>query len=84
MRVFLAGATGVIGSRLLPRLLQDGHEVTAMTRSAERLSAAGAVAVLRFTPPALCRRPLKLGPRAPYLRTTRATPAASSTRPATR
>jgi nucleoside-diphosphate-sugar epimerase len=49
MRVFLAGATGVIGSRLLPRLLQEGHEVTAMTRSperAERLTAAGAAAVV--------------------------------------
>jgi 2-alkyl-3-oxoalkanoate reductase len=49
VRVFLAGATGVIGSRLLPRLLVEGHEVTAMTRSperAERLTAAGAVAVI--------------------------------------
>ncbi|MEA2216171.1 MAG: hypothetical protein QOK19_1732 [Solirubrobacteraceae bacterium] len=49
MRIFLAGATGVIGSRLLPRLLEDGHDVTAMTRSterAERLRAAGAVAVV--------------------------------------
>jgi nucleoside-diphosphate-sugar epimerase len=49
MRVFLAGATGVIGSRLLPRLLEQGHEVTAMTRSgerAERLTEAGAVAVV--------------------------------------
>jgi nucleoside-diphosphate-sugar epimerase len=49
VRVFLAGATGVIGSRLLPRLLVEGHEVTAMTRSperGERLTAAGAVAVI--------------------------------------
>lgn len=49
MRVFLAGATGVIGSRLLPRLLEDGHEVTGMTRSperAQRLTAAGATAVV--------------------------------------
>ena len=36
MRVFLAGATGVIGRRLLPRLLEAGHDVTAMTRRAER------------------------------------------------
>ncbi len=45
MRIFLAGATGVIGRRLLPRLLHGGHEVTAMTRSpssAERLAADGA------------------------------------------
>ena len=45
MRVFLAGATGVIGSPLVPQLLQAGHEVTAMTRSvvrAAQLEAAGA------------------------------------------
>jgi nucleoside-diphosphate-sugar epimerase len=45
MRVFLAGATGVIGSQLVPQLLKAGHEVTAMTRSvlrAAQLEAAGA------------------------------------------
>jgi nucleoside-diphosphate-sugar epimerase len=45
MRVFLAGATGVIGSPLVPRLLKAGHEVTAMTRSvlrAAQLEAVGA------------------------------------------
>lgn len=36
MRIFLAGATGVIGSRLVPLLLEEGHEVAAMTRSEER------------------------------------------------
>jgi len=39
VRVFLAGATGVIGRRLLPRLLEAGHDVTAMTRRAERAAA---------------------------------------------
>ena len=33
MRVFLAGATGVIGIRLLPLLLDAGHVVAGMTRS---------------------------------------------------
>jgi nucleoside-diphosphate-sugar epimerase len=33
MRVFFAGASGVIGKRLLPALLQAGHEVTGMTRT---------------------------------------------------
>jgi nucleoside-diphosphate-sugar epimerase len=50
MRVFLAGATGVIGRALLPRLLEHGHDVTAMTRREERaaeLREAGAV-------PAVC------------------------------
>ncbi len=36
MRVFVAGATGAIGQPLLPRLVAAGHEVTGMTRSAER------------------------------------------------
>ena len=49
MKVFLAGATGVLGHRLLPRLLEAGHDVTAMTRSEGRtaaLRAAGAVPVV--------------------------------------
>jgi nucleoside-diphosphate-sugar epimerase len=49
MRVFLAGATGVIGRRLMPMLLAEGHQVTGMTRTRaklEQLRAAGAEAVL--------------------------------------
>jgi nucleoside-diphosphate-sugar epimerase len=45
VRVFLAGATGVIGSQLVPLLLADGHQVTGMTRSphkADALRASGA------------------------------------------
>ncbi len=38
MRVFLAGATGVIGRQLLPLLLAAGHEVAGMTRSPDRLA----------------------------------------------
>src|ERR1044072_4851481 len=34
MRIFLAGATGVIGRRLTPLLVLMGHEVTGTTRSA--------------------------------------------------
>ena len=37
LRIFLAGATGVIGSRLLPLLLADGHTVAGMTRSPEKM-----------------------------------------------
>lgn len=33
MRVFLAGASGVIGRALIPRLVADGHVVAGMTRS---------------------------------------------------
>jgi NAD(P)H-binding len=36
MRIFLAGGTGVIGTRLIPRLAAAGHEITATTRRAER------------------------------------------------
>ena len=33
MRVFLAGATGVLGIRILPLLIAEGHVVAGMTRS---------------------------------------------------
>lgn len=36
MRIFLAGATGVIGARLVPLLVEQGHVVAGMTRSAEK------------------------------------------------
>ena len=34
-RVFLAGASGAVGRRLIPLLLADGHEVSGTTRSPE-------------------------------------------------
>jgi hypothetical protein len=37
MRTFLAGATGVIGIRLLPLLVGAGHTVFGMTRSPEKV-----------------------------------------------
>lgn len=36
MRIFLAGASGVIGVRLIPLLVAAGHDVVGMTRSAEK------------------------------------------------
>ena len=39
MRVFLAGASGVIGVRLIPLLVSDGHEVAGMTRSPGKAAA---------------------------------------------
>jgi nucleoside-diphosphate-sugar epimerase len=39
MRVFLAGASGVIGVRLVPLLIEAGHEVAGTTRSAEKTEA---------------------------------------------
>ncbi|MET0557864.1 MAG: NAD(P)-dependent oxidoreductase [Solirubrobacterales bacterium] len=49
MRVFVAGASGAIGTPLVRQLLDAGHEVTGMTRRperAERLREAGAEAVV--------------------------------------
>ncbi len=37
MEVLVTGATGYIGGRLVPRLLAEGHQVRAMTRSRGRL-----------------------------------------------
>lgn len=45
MRIFVAGGTGVLGGRVVPALVDAGHEVTAVARSvptAERLRAQGA------------------------------------------
>ena len=36
MRIFLAGASGAVGRRLIPLLLADGHSVTGTTRSAAK------------------------------------------------
>jgi nucleoside-diphosphate-sugar epimerase len=37
MRIFVAGATGVIGVRLVPLLVTAGHDVAAMTRSPQKV-----------------------------------------------
>jgi nucleoside-diphosphate-sugar epimerase len=49
MKIFLAGASGVLGQRLIPRLVEAGHVVGGMTRSpgkTELLSDLGAEAIL--------------------------------------
>jgi nucleoside-diphosphate-sugar epimerase len=49
VRVFVAGASGVIGRSLLPKLVAAGHEVTGTTRKeggAEQIRAAGAEAAV--------------------------------------
>jgi len=35
MKIFLTGATGFLGNRLLHRLLRDGHDVTCLVRNAD-------------------------------------------------
>jgi 2-alkyl-3-oxoalkanoate reductase len=45
MRIFVAGATGAVGKRLVPALVASGHDVVGTTRSADRadqIRAAGA------------------------------------------
>jgi nucleoside-diphosphate-sugar epimerase len=36
VKVFVAGATGVLGRELVPQLVARGHEVVGMTRSASK------------------------------------------------
>ncbi len=36
MKVFVAGATGALGRRLVPRMVAQGHDVTGMTRTPEK------------------------------------------------
>lgn len=58
MRIFLAGATGVVGRRVVPALIEAGHRVTGVARTQDRkrqLEARGAAAAMvsLFDPRAL-------------------------------
>ena len=37
MKILLTGANGYIGTRLLPRLVEEGHEIYALVRSRSRI-----------------------------------------------
>jgi nucleoside-diphosphate-sugar epimerase len=43
MKVFVAGATGAVGRKLVPLLVEHGHEVVGMTRSPEKSDAVRAM-----------------------------------------
>ena len=50
MRVFVAGASGAIGSRLIPQLIERGHEVIGTHRTpgkADQVRALGATPLQR-------------------------------------
>ena len=69
MRVFVAGASGAIGSRLVPQLIDRGHEVIGSFRSpgnAERVRALGAepIALDLLDPPAVRKAVLQTEPDA--------------------
>lgn len=51
MKILVTGGTGFVGRRIIPRLIQDGHEVTILTRSARELREVPlGVAYLRANP----------------------------------
>ena len=37
MKIFVIGGTGLVGSYLLPRLVEQGNEVYALTRTADKI-----------------------------------------------
>jgi 2-alkyl-3-oxoalkanoate reductase len=75
MRVFVAGASGAIGTRLVPQLIDRGHDVIGTSRSpegAERGRALGAepVALDLLDAPAVRRAVLEAAPEAIVLQAT--------------
>jgi nucleoside-diphosphate-sugar epimerase len=49
MKVFVTGATGVLGRRAVPLLVAEGHEVTAVARSEEKAAAVRAAGATPVT-----------------------------------
>lgn len=73
MRIFVAGATGVIGGRIVPMLVGAGHEVVGMTTSkatARQVEEMGAEAAVADGPDAdaVMTAVLGRGPRSSYTR----------------
>ncbi len=55
MRILVAGATGAVGQRLLPMLIEDGHEVVALTRTPAKAGGLRALGALPVVADALDR-----------------------------
>ena len=68
MKIFLAGGTGVVGTRALPALVAAGHDVTARgprpTEKADLVRSLGGDARRRST----CSTPTRSRPRSPATR----------------
>ncbi|QNE18753.1 NAD(P)-dependent oxidoreductase [Kribbella qitaiheensis] len=67
MRIFLAGATGVIGRQVIPRLIAEGHQVTGLTRreadtAALRRQGAQAVVADVYDAPGLTKAMIEVQP----------------------
>lgn len=63
MKVFVAGATGVLGSAVVPQLVARGHEVIGMTRSASKQDLLRGPARLRASQRPSGSAPVQLWPR---------------------
>jgi nucleoside-diphosphate-sugar epimerase len=64
MRVFVAGGTGALGSQLIPLLVEAGHSVGALSRSAEKAAVAEAMGAEPIIAAALDRTALMQAVRA--------------------
>jgi nucleoside-diphosphate-sugar epimerase len=85
MRILVTGGSGFVGAHMIPKLVESGHNVLALARSAssdEKLRALGAMPIRGDleTPDKLSLPPIDAvvhaaahfrfaGPRAPYFRT---------------
>jgi uncharacterized protein YbjT (DUF2867 family) len=63
MRVFVAGATGAIGERLVPQLIAVGHDVAGTTRNPEKADELRALGATRWLAEALGAKPPMRVPR---------------------
>ena len=56
MKIFIAGASGAIGSQLVPQLVARGHEIIGTTRSAAKTGALRALGAEATTSLPCCAR----------------------------